>query len=505
MVAVTHGDVVVVGAGPTGLLLAGDLAEAGIAVTVVERLAEPSLEPKANGVIGQATRLLAHRGVLARLGRAEAPAPAPVFQFGGLRLDLAAVDHVRLHGVTVSQQELERALGERAAELGVRVRRSCELVDLVDTTCGVTARVRDGHGVHDVPAAYVVGCDGAHSRVRDLAGIGFPGVTDSAVVSRSAEVVIPGAVPAPQRAEIDVPGVGPLGAYRWTRTRHGAWSMLPRPSGAVLVSAMEWEDRDAGRDDDGTPVSVAEVAEALRRVLGTAVPMTAPDGPGPHQLRRWRGRNTRIADVYRRGRVLLAGDAAHVHNAVGAPGLNVGLQDAACLAWRLAGTLRGAAGLLEAYEADRRPAAERVATHTQAQTLLLSPGDGVTAVRTLLGELVEEPAVLDRLVRLLEGPDVRYPAFPGAHPLVGRFVPDVGDVDLRLGGPRPFLIDGGAAPAPPGGVAVVRVPGAQVPAGALLVRPDGYVAWAADRTGPDAEAELASVVAALTGDGAGGP
>lgn len=491
--------VIVVGAGPTGLMLAGDLARAGVAVTVIDRLAEPSPHPKANGVVGQAARLLRHRGVLARLGRTTMP-PTPAFQFGGIGLDLTAVPEAPLHGMAASQQELERALEERAVELGVGVRRSCEAVDLVETADRVVVRVRSGGRDEELVAPYVVGCDGAHSRVRELAGIEFSGVTDSTVVSRAAEVVIPGSSPAPGTAEIEVPGAGRLGLYRWNRTPRGAWAMLPRPNGTLLVSAMEWEDGNRVGDAEDVPVSVPEVANALERVLGAAIPMLAPSGPGPHQLRRWRGRNTRIAETYRRGRILLAGDAAHVHNAVGAPGLNVGLQDAACLAWRLAGALRGAPELLDGYQLERRPAAERVATHSQAQTLLLSPGDGVSALRALLSEWVEEPALLARLARLLEGSDLRYPTAGNAHPLTGRFVPELGEIDRHLGDPRPTLVDLGAGPSErPPGAAVVAAAVADPPAGALLVRPDGYVAWASDESGPAEEAELRRIVAALTG------
>ena len=491
--------VIVVGAGPTGLMLAGDLARSGVAVTIVDRLSAPNPEPKANAVVGQAARLLAHRGIPERLGRSEPPSPAPVFQFGGVRLDLGVAPEAPLHGMAVPQQDLERALAERAAELGADLRRSCEVVDLTDTADGVSVRVRDRERDENLAATYVVGCDGAHSRIRALAGIGFPGVTDSTVVSRSAEVAIPGSSMSPGTAEIEIPGAGTLGLYSWNRTPHGAWSILPRPSGTLLVSVLERENPDTrdGADDD--PVSLPEVADALERVLGTAVGLAPPTTPPPHQLRRRKARNTRIADTYRRGRILLAGDAAHVHTSVGAPGLNVGLQDAACLGWRLAATVHGTPGLLDGYQAERRPAAERVAVQTEVQALLLSPGADVTALRTLFAELVEEPAVVTRLARILEGPDVRYPTDAGAHRLSGTFVPAVGDVDRHLGDPRPTLLDLGAGPhTVPPGVAIATPTVPDPPAGALLVRPDGYVAWASDGNEPGDDAELHRIADALT-------
>jgi 2-polyprenyl-6-methoxyphenol hydroxylase-like FAD-dependent oxidoreductase len=498
---VVSSDVIVVGAGPTGLMLAGDLAHAGVGVTVLDRLAEPSREPKANGVVGQAVRLLDHRGVLARLGHAGGPSPVAAFQFGGLPLDLNLAPRTALHAVGLSQQELESALAERLRERGVDVQRPRELVELHQDVGSVTVRVSDGSGLHELTAAYVVGCDGGSSRTRELAAIGFPGVTDSTVVSRSAEVSLPGSVVSLATAQIEVPGPGRLGLYRWNRTSRGAWAMLPRPSGTVLVSAMEWDrGNEAQLTTDEPPMSVPELASALERVLGTAVTMTEPRGGGLHQLRRWRGRNTRVADTYRRSRVLLAGDAAHVHNAVGAPGLNVGLQDAADLAWRLAGAVRGAPALLDGYELERRPAAQRVAMHSQVQTLMLAPGEDVTALRSLFAELAGEPAVTGRLAAMLEGSDVTYPVPSGAHPLAGRFLPDLDGLAPYLDDPGPVLLDFGAAPSDVPPHVTVADPHIDVPpAGALLVRPDGYVAWAADEGGHTAAAGLRHAVALLSG------
>ncbi|PFG29257.1 2-polyprenyl-6-methoxyphenol hydroxylase-like FAD-dependent oxidoreductase [Paramicrobacterium agarici] len=494
-----HCDVVVVGAGPTGLLLAGDLARAGLRVTVLEKLSEPSAMPKANAVIGQAARLLQHRGIHRRLGFARMPDPSPLFQFGGLALTLSLSPYDRLHGIRVTQQQLEQALAERAAEAGVTTRRGCEVLNLIDDQQMVSVRFRDRTAEEQTVAArYVVGCDGAHSDVRRIMGIGFPGVTDDDVVSRSADAVVAAASVSAGQSLVEVPGVGSLGLYGWNRTERGAWSMMPRGDGTVLISAMEWP---AGDDTtDAAPVTFAEVAQALDRVVGAHVPVQPPTLPGPHQLRRWRGRNTRIASAYRRGRVLLAGDAAHVHNAVGAPGLNVGLQDAACLAWRLAAAVQGHSDALGGYETDRRPAAERVVMHSQVQTLLLSPDSAVTSLRELLGELFEEPAVVSRLIRMLEGSEVTYPAEPADHSLVGTFVPELTKIDELLDDARPTLIDlRGGQEITPEGVTTVCMPVAEPPAALILVRSDGYVAWACDSVKPDELADLERTARRLSG------
>ncbi|WP_210604180.1 FAD-dependent monooxygenase [Brevibacterium oceani] len=493
-------DVVVVGAGPTGLLLAGDLARAGLQVTVLEELSEPSPVPKANAVIGQAARLLRQRGIYRRLGMSRMPEPATVFQFGGLSLDLSLADDDRLHGIRVSQQDLEQALAARAAEAGARIRRGCRLLEATDDGQAVTVRFEhEASGRQTLAASYVIGCDGAHSDVRRLAGIGFPGVTDDDVISRSADVVIAGTSVSSGQVTVDVPGVGPLGLYSWNRTQRGAWSMLPKGDGIILASAMEWSANN--NIADAAPVTFAEVSQAFNRVVGADIPIHPPSSPGRHQLRRWGGRNTRIASTYRRGRILLAGDAAHVHNAVGAPGLNVGLQDAACLAWRIGAAFHGAVDALDGYEADRRPAAERVVMHTQVQTLLLSPATAITSLRTLLSELFDESVVISRLVRMLEGSDVDYNANSAVHPLIGKFVPDLGHIDDALDGVQPTLIRSQSSlDFTLEGVRTIDSPMAVWPAALTLVRPDGYVAWACDSPVPNDLADLRRVAEHLVGD-----
>jgi hypothetical protein len=249
------------------------------------------------------------------------------------------------------------------------------------------------------------------------------------------------------------------------------------------------------------PMSLDELRESARRVLGVDVPFGEPKGPGPHALRRVNGQNTRHAEHYRDGRVLLLGDAAHVHSAMGGPGLNLGLQDAMNLGWKLAAHLNGWAppGLVETYESERHPVGERVMMHSQAQTALMSPGAEVAALRKLLGELFTIPDVAKHMAGLLAGSDVRYDV-GDAHPLSGWPVPELTLEDGRrvvelLHGARPVLLDldgtvGDAARGWVDRVDIVSATIADRPAAALLIRPDGYVAWAADTFGASEEAGL---------------
>jgi 2-polyprenyl-6-methoxyphenol hydroxylase-like FAD-dependent oxidoreductase len=191
-------DVVIVGAGPTGLMLAAELAPAGVRPLVLDALAEPSTWPKANAVIGQAVRLLDHRGLHERLtGGAGPPRPLPAFVFGALPLDLARLEPNPLVGLAVPQRRLEQVLAERAAELGVEVRRGHELLASSGTEDAVELQVRGPRGTHRLACRFLVGCDGAHSAVRKQAGIAFDGMTTTDVVSRTTHVLVPGAVPVP--------------------------------------------------------------------------------------------------------------------------------------------------------------------------------------------------------------------------------------------------------------------------------------------------------------------
>lgn len=361
-------DVIVAGAGPNGLMLACELALAGARPLVLEHRTEPTDEQRANGLVGQVVRMLDRRGLYARpTAPGAVPEPAPGFVFGALPLDLADLADNPLHTLMVPQRRIEQMLAERAAELGVEVRRGHEVTGLTQGTDSVTVGLREGDPLE---AACLVGADGGHSTVRKLAGIGFPGVTTDSSASRTGHVgVLPEAVGAD--GGLLVPGFGLVPPFRHLRTERGMITWAPFPGGAPLISTTEWEQPAEGE------ASLDELRASAARVLGTDVLLDPLTGPGPHLMRRLSGGNTRTASQYRAGRVFLLGDAAHVHAAIGGPGLNPGLQDAVNLGWKLAAEVRGRApdGLLDTYESERSSVARRVAMQTQAQALRSAPTD----------------------------------------------------------------------------------------------------------------------------------
>ncbi|MEU8228080.1 FAD-dependent monooxygenase [Actinoplanes sp. NPDC048967] len=467
-------DVVIAGAGPNGLMLACELALAGVRPLVLERLPEPTTEQRANGLVGQVIRMLDRRGLYERLaGTPGPPRPAPGFTFAAFPLDLHDLPDNPLYTMLVPQRRIEQMLTGRAAELGVTIHRGHEVLGLTQDERSVTVEVA---GLAPVEAAYLVGADGGHSVVRKLAGIAFPGVTRDDTVSRTAHVSVPASM-VDAHGALHVPGFGVLPPFLHTRTEQGLIAWAPMPGRAPLVSVGE---RYRPGDDVGDgETSIAELRAAAGRVLGADLPLDAPDGPGPHLLRRTVGGNTRLASAYRAGRVLLVGDAAHVHSALGGPGLNLGLQDAINLGWKLAAEVLGHAppGLLDTYESERRPVGRRVTMHTRAQSVLVGPGGEVTALRELVGELLALPQGRRHIAELISGADIRYdtPGVDGPH--VGRWAPDVPGLRELTRSARPLLLDPtGRLDVGPwaGRVDVAAAPG--LPA-ALLLRPDCYVAW----------------------------
>jgi FAD binding domain len=273
------------------------------------------------------------------------------------------------------------------------------------------------------------------------------------------------------------------------------------------------EDRIDDYDEDDTPVSLAEIEASVKRVLGADVPLRAVSPDAPLDLRRFYGINSRIASAYRSGRVFLVGDAAHVHSPLGGPGLNLGLQDAVNLGWKLAAVIAGGADpkLLDTYEAERRPAGRRVVMHSRAQLALVRPGTEVTALRGLFSEFLDDPNNAERLSDLLSGNDNRYDVGADTHPLAGRWVPDFavrnGETTRRVAelarSGRPLLIDlteDAVVAAVTSDVAERITVAAGSPAAgdvsatAMLVRPDGYVAWASSAPKPEVD-ELRRILA----------
>ncbi|TNC24380.1 FAD-dependent monooxygenase [Amycolatopsis alkalitolerans] len=474
-------EVVIAGAGPNGLFLACELRRTGVKPLVLERLPEPATQPKANGLVGRVVQLLDYRGLYHRLsGLDGAPRPAPAYQFAGFGLDLRGVGEHPLYTLPLPQRVLEARLTEYALELGIEIRRGSEVVSVDRDEAGVTLEVEGAQGRQRIRTGYLVGADGAHSIVRKQAGIGFPGTTDNRFLTRSGRVLIPDPAFVPGTGEIDVPGEGRLRPFRWNRTPRGVIAFARFGPGPFLLSTAEWDQPGTGEE----PLTLDELRAAVRRVAGRDVPMdAAPDFAGRRNI----GTNARQADRYREGRVLLLGDAAHVHPSFGGPGLNLGLQDAANLGWKLAATIQGRAseGLLDTYESERHPVGRRVLSHTRAQVTLLSPGEDVGPLRELFGSLLDEDAVRRRIADLLAGADVRYDMAPAEpRPLLGRWMPDlplrpgtrVGEL-TRAG--RPVLVDF-TGEVPPE-YEPVRATTPEPPAPAVLIRPDGYVAWAGGR------------------------
>jgi 2-polyprenyl-6-methoxyphenol hydroxylase-like FAD-dependent oxidoreductase len=493
-------DVVVAGAGPNGLMVACELALAGVRPVVLDRLPEPSAEPKANGLVGQVIRTLDIRGLFQDIGGpAGPPQPMYAWMFAGMQVPLAGLSDNPMFGFPIQQPRLVRLLNQHAQRLGVQVRWGHELAGLEASAEGIALKVVSPQGCYQLDTSYLVGADGGRSQVRKSAGIEFPGIT-SATVARLAHVHLPDEL---RTADgIDIPGFGRL-PYGHNRLDDGAVMVFEMQPGRPMVGTMEYGQPAV---DETAPMTIPELRDSLRRVVGVDVPVEAPHGPGPHALRRIDGQNTRQADRYRAGNVFLVGDSAHVHSAMGGPGLNLGLQDAVNLGWKLAAEVTGWAppGLLDTYQSERYPVGERVMMHSMAQIALMTPGPEVAALRRLFGELLQIPDTAAHLAHLLAGSDIRYDVGDG-HPLAGRFVPDLTLSDGRrvaelLHAARPVLLDlsGGrvadAAKGWPERVDVVVAAVLDDPFAAMLIRPDGYVAWAADTFGPADHQALANAL-----------
>jgi 2-polyprenyl-6-methoxyphenol hydroxylase-like FAD-dependent oxidoreductase len=492
--------VVIAGAGPTGLMLAYELGLAGVDVVVLDRLAEPGTFSPGIAVNPAAVELLDQRGLLDPL-REETMA-FPAAHFALLWLDPSALgDPHGPHGpremsLLLDQARLERHLRERAVARGADIRTGHEVIGLDQDGSGVVVRVRSTAGDEEIRCRYLVGCDGAASTVRRLAGIGFPG-TDSRFLGLVGDVEV----------DMDLVAEGQIGAYR--SPQGGVYSAAPIRQGTLRVFTAEF---DVDPPIGGPPPTLAELQASVERLTGTEL-----KADGVHWLSRY-GNPTRNAERYRQDRVFLAGDAAHVFFALGGVRLNACLQDAVNLGWKLAADIHGWAppALLDSYHAERHPVGQRLCTSVAAQVALLRPGEGVAELREIFAELIEFGEVNRHLLELVTGLDVRYPVARGKpHPLLGRRLPRVsletatGTVTpaQTLHAGRGVLLDVSGGGAKLGDVTgwadrvdVVSATWADqadqasaIDAAALLLRPDGQVAWV-DPSGTDE----AGLISALT-------
>ncbi|MFC0542316.1 FAD-dependent monooxygenase [Kutzneria chonburiensis] len=479
-------NVIISGAGPNGLMLACELALAGVRPVVLERLPEPSNEPKANGLVGEVVRLVDHRGLYEALaGRPGPPVPnSGFFPYAGLYLNLGLLDQSPLHVLPAPQRKIVEVLTERAVELGVEIRHGHELVGLKQDSTTVTVEVDGPDGRYELSATYLVGADGARSAVRKLSGIDFGGVTYDRRTMRMAHATVPADWVDPTTRGLKIPGHGLALPFLGIRTEQGGFSYAPLPDHPPTISTVEWDQPPTDE-----PMTMDELRASVRRVLGVDIPLGEPEGDGPHLMNRLTRGHNRVAARFRDGRVFLLGDAAHIL-AYGGGGLNLGMQDAANLGWKLAAEINGTApaGLLDTYDTERRVAAERMLTYGYATNALVAPGSDVTALRVLFAELLGDPAATKRIAELLAGSDIRYDmGVEEPHPLVGRFAPALDLVtpdgpkrlaELACTG-RPLLLDfTGTLGVFQGPIDVITAEPVEGLPAAVLIRPDNYVAWA---------------------------
>jgi 2-polyprenyl-6-methoxyphenol hydroxylase-like FAD-dependent oxidoreductase len=457
-----HSTVVIVGAGPTGLLLAGDLAAAGVSVTVLERRsAHDANLTRAFAVHARTLETLDARGLADDLVRTGARVGA-LRLLGQVDLDLSWLPSRYPYLLVTPQYETERLLEARALQQGADIVRGIDVQSLHQDADGVVVHTDRGAW----QASYLVGADGVGSTVRQALGMPFPG--RSAVRSvMLADVKL-------ADAPTDTLTVNAAG---------DAFGFLA-PFGDGWYRVIAWDKHHPLPDD--APVDFDELRATMRRALGTDFGMHDP---------RWTSRfhsDERQVPQYRSGRVFLAGDAAHVHSPAGGQGMNTGLQDAANLSWKLAAAVGGWAppGLLDSYQQERH-AVGRLVLRLSGGLLRVAttPPALLPAVRALAGTALHIPPLAHRAAGLLSGIAISYPRPAGAHPLTGRRAPDVrlttgGRLYQALRDGRFVLVTTAEAPSGTERVLVHRPAVERIPT--MLVRPDGYVAWAADDPQPAA-------------------
>jgi len=466
--------VVIAGGGPTGLMLAGELALAGVDVVIVERRASQDvIGSRAGGLHSRTIEVFDQRGIADRfLSEGQV---AQVAGFAWIRLDISDFPTRHNYGLGLWQNHIERILAGWVGELKVPISRGREVTGFAQDETGVDIELADGQSLR---AEYLVGCDGGRSLIRKAAGIEFPGwdPTTSSLI-----------------AQVELTEEPEWGTRRDAKGVH-AFSRLEGGPVGVLVT-----EQDLGHTGEPT---LRDLSEALIAVYGTDYGVHSPTS-----ISRFTDM-TRQAASYRDRRVLLAGDAAHVHFPVGGQGLQIGVQDAVNLGWKLAQVVKKISpeGLLDTYHAERHPVAARVLRNTMAQTALLRSDERTEALRDTMSELLSMDEPRKRVAGMMSGLDIHYDLGAG-HPLLGRRMPDLDLVTANgplrvftlLHNARPVLLNLGA----PGGFDItpwadrvqsidaryvgkweLPVLGVVTAPNAVLIRPDGYVAWVGDLTQP---------------------
>ncbi|MFE1549883.1 rifampin monooxygenase [Streptomyces sp. NPDC058718] len=452
-------DVIVVGSGPTGLMLAGELRLHGVRVLVLDKEAEPTRQSRAQGLHVRSIEVMEQRGLLERFLSLGRQITAGGFFAGLGKAWPQEMDTAHSYVLAIPQEVTERLLTEHATEVGAEIRRGCEVVALSQDDQGVSVTLADGG---ELRARFVVGCDGGRSAVRKLLGVGFPG-EPSRVETLLGEMEL--TTPQDELAAV-------MTEVRKTQQRFGTLPLGEGVYRVVVPAEGVAEDRTA------TP-TLEEFKHQLRAIAGTDFGARSP---------RWLSRfgdATRQAERYRVDRVFLAGDAAHIHPPTGGQGLNLGIQDAFNLGWKLAAEVNGWApkGLLDSYHAERHPVGAAVLDNTRAQIQLMSTEPGPQSVRRLLAELMDIEEVNRYLIEKITAIGVRYD-FGEGHELLGRRLRDLqlthGRLYERMHTGRGLLLDRTRRLSVTGWadrVDHVVDAGAELDVPAVLLRPDGHVAW----------------------------
>ncbi|MBN6033778.1 FAD-dependent monooxygenase [Amycolatopsis sp. 195334CR] len=448
-------DVIIAGCGPAGAMLAAELRLHDVRVLVLEKETEPASFVRIVGLHMRSLEIMAMRGLLDRLLEIGRQRPAAGFFAAIAKPVPDGLDSAHAYLLGIPQPVIVRLLEEHATGLGAQVRHGCEVSGFEQDDEGVTVELTSGERLR---SRYLVGCDGGRSTVRKLLGVGFPGEPSrTETLMGELELSAPPDEIAAKVREVDRIQLRPFG--------NGVYSVVVPAAGVV---------------DRAEPPTLEDFRRQLRAVAGTDFGVHSP---------RWLSRfgdATRLAEQYRVGRVLLAGDAAHIHPPTGGQGLNLGVQDAVNLGWKLAGRIRGWApdALLDTYPAERRPVAAAVLDNTRAQMALSSPEPGARAMRRLLTELMDFNEVNRHLIEKIAAVDIRYDFGDGPE-LLGRRLPDldVGQSRLydQLHAGRGLLLDRTERlTTGTWSDRVDHLTDADLDFPAVLLRPDGYVAWIGD-------------------------